>query len=489
MDRKKLFMNIDINTVTSPFLDSVAALDSPTEEDLYPFVDVYLNSQITHVLLCTFCQYSATDSDVFDSYVDIYHRREEDGYPVDHSRYYQGIYTVNKKFGLDPYEVWFKRCRQVGLKAWMSLRMNDCHCPYDQTSHLRPLFFYEARDNGWMNGEHYEYYKNTYNYAVQQVREKMLAYIKEQLERYDVDGLELDFLREPFCFDYVNDKNCATIMNDFIRNVKAIVTAAEKKHGHKIELSARLMRDIDQNIVLGFDARTWAREGLVDSITVTPRWATCDSDMPLDQWIKELPEVEIYAGLELCVSQIAMKTDVNPLAAQGFVANYLSHGVDGINLYNYFVYPNAPDEQLAWNREIFQTCASLETLKDKPLRHILTYQDIAPEGYACFRPLPLTVTGEEAKTLSIRTSPLSFGKEMKLIIGLKNSDVEDLNLFFEGQLLPQPTGTDGHFYSREPQIEYYSVSLPANDEIYKNIVLSAQNGASVTVAYAEIQIQ
>ena len=83
---------------------------------------------------------------------------------------FAGIYTVYKKYGIDPIQVWLERCRMVGLTPWITFRMNDCHCPEDDTCSLRPELFYEAKQKGWMIGERYGYYKNCLNFAVPEIR-------------------------------------------------------------------------------------------------------------------------------------------------------------------------------------------------------------------------------------------------------------------------------------------------------------------------------
>ena len=58
---KGIFLNIDINTVTFPFLSRVAAQETVTEADLYPFVDQYAGTQVTDLAFDIFCQISMTE--------------------------------------------------------------------------------------------------------------------------------------------------------------------------------------------------------------------------------------------------------------------------------------------------------------------------------------------------------------------------------------------------------------------------------------------
>ena len=36
---------------------------------------------------------------------------------MDYREWYEEIYVMNKQFGMDPWKVWYERCREVGLEA------------------------------------------------------------------------------------------------------------------------------------------------------------------------------------------------------------------------------------------------------------------------------------------------------------------------------------------------------------------------------------
>ena len=138
---------------------------------------------------------------------------------------------------------------------------------FDNDTYLiRSQFYYTALKNGWVLGENYGYYKGCYNYAVPEVREKMLSYIREQVTRYDVYGLELDFVREIQCFPHMTADRveCTRIMNGFIRQVKAIVREAEAVHGHPVKIAIRVGRDMTHTLHYGLDPVYWAKEKLFD---------------------------------------------------------------------------------------------------------------------------------------------------------------------------------------------------------------------------------
>ena len=150
--KKPIYMNIDINSCTTPFLNKVSKEENISEETLYPYMDQYANTGITDILIDVFCQYSATDSEIWSTYADKYEQKMENGVEVDYTDRYKGLYKFNKVCGIDPHTVWFRRCRELGINPWLSVRMNDCHCPDDDACFLRSDFFYEAREKGLMVG-------------------------------------------------------------------------------------------------------------------------------------------------------------------------------------------------------------------------------------------------------------------------------------------------------------------------------------------------
>ncbi|MDR1733504.1 MAG: hypothetical protein LBR73_01270 [Oscillospiraceae bacterium] len=397
-----LALNIDLNSVTYPFLRHIAQGPADgAEAALLPFVAQYAGSGVTDVCICVFCQHSASPSAVFTDACAKYAQTSEDGHPVDYKAIFYG-YKQLADWGIDAYTVWFRELRRQGLRAWLSVRMNDCHNPDDPTDELRSDFFYEARRNGWMLGADWGYYRNCFDYAVPEVRAKMLAYIREQLLRYDVDGIELDFLREIHCFPSEGNPDNIRCMNAFLSEVHEICREAQRRRGHAVRVSVRLPRDITQAEMFGFDATAWAKAGHVDCVTVSPRWETNDSDMPIDVWKAALSPygVSVWAGLEIlnCRCSADESTYTHAQTVRGLAAQYLDRGADGLYLYNYYRCPvDIPSGQLlpdAALSEIYRTATDAQSLSTLPRRHIVTKQDLSPRGIAPWKPLPAALPFE-----------------------------------------------------------------------------------------------
>ncbi len=79
-----------------------------------------------------------------------------------------------------------------------------------------------------------------FDYARAEVREYFAGLVREACERYDVDGIDLDWLRMPFFFRFGEERRNVPLMNDFVRRVADIVRAAGRRRGRPIVLAMRV---------------------------------------------------------------------------------------------------------------------------------------------------------------------------------------------------------------------------------------------------------
>jgi len=437
-----MYLNIDIDSTIKPFLDDLADKGHAVKEDLYPFIDEFIDTKVTDIVLNIGSQFSAVRSKYWDSYYEKYHQTVENGYPVDYKEFFRGYYAVNEKYGLEPFGIWIERCKEVGIRPWLSFRMNDCHDPKEKTSPLRSSFFYYAREHGMMNGEQYGHYQNSLNYKFPEVREKMLGYINEQLWNYDVHGIELDFMRDLVCFDYVEkDKDiCVPVMNDFMREIKRCVAVRENAVGHKIKIMVRVTRDIPKSLRFGFDTRTWVKEKLVDVLVPSPRFHGSDSAIPVDEWKRELPGIEILPCLEGLISTdyIGAHNGVARLTAEmarGHAAAYLTAGADGIYTYNMFGQTFANDREAAVrDKEVQKTLGTYEEITSLPMRFIVVDEDndIVPAGFERWQQLPV-IPDDEGKCIVFKTGYLPADKSATLILGFIEGSADDVEVTLNGK--------------------------------------------------------
>ena len=75
-----MYLNIDIDSTIKPFLDDLADKGHAVKEDLYPFIDEFIDTKVTDIVLNIGSQFSAVRSKYWDSYYEKYHQTVENGY-------------------------------------------------------------------------------------------------------------------------------------------------------------------------------------------------------------------------------------------------------------------------------------------------------------------------------------------------------------------------------------------------------------------------
>ncbi len=323
-------------------------------------------------------------------------------------------YKCFVEYGIDAVEVFIEEVKKNGIRPWLSMRMNDCH----PSKHNIDLY-YEAEEKGMLLGKEYGYYGTCYNFAFDKYCDMTIDFIREMLSKYDVFGLELDFLREPHCLDYKHDENRWEIMTNYMRRVKATVTECEKIVGHPIKILMRHPSNPESAYDFGFDMKTIAAEGLIDVSSPGPRWLNCDSYIPVSEWEKIVgDDIAVIPGLEIFNVKYVYSQDYH---LKGYMAAYKSLGAKAIYGYNLFWINE--DNWKNWQ-------ISIDNCTEGYREFIVANQDCFTREDMSYKPLPIKLDGTH---------------ELPLVIGLVK-DVDDVKLVidFEGEEFPEIT-IDGKF--------------------------------------------
>ena len=392
------------------------------------YVRRYANTQVRAIYFNMNAQFSYSPSEVIETVESRYHRKEVDGVPFDFpSTLHKGWYDQVIVKGIDLWAVFTEEARACGISPWLSFRPNDTHDNNVPGGGLRQCdYTYNARKNKISRCYHRPvtgHFDNCLDFNVSEVRERFLAYVKEQTERYDVDGIEIDFMREPFLFRPGYEDEGREHIFEMMSCVRAIANGAAKKYGHPVSVALRTFRDPEFDYYAGIDTPRLAREGLVNAVTVTCRWTTTDSDVPLGLWKNILPQnVRLSLGTEmLCRSykQVEKKSEESFLRA---MANYAyAVGTEDIYLFNYsyLAHPTAeglpplPEEQ--GYRDLLHQLGSLDTLRAFPRRHIVTYNDIYAPGVQPRVTLPIAFT-DRAEHSTVRIFTGACDEKMYLLL-------------------------------------------------------------------------
>lgn len=428
--KKKERGGISLNEDSSHYFATRAG-EKLDAEKVASWVDQYAGTQVKELILNPNCMRTSYHSRVWNP---IWHNYDpwgkddqallKNNSPEERIQARKWIHTAWQlyKDGIDVYEIWIKRSRQKNISPWLSMRMNDIHYVNNEQSYIHSEF--------WRNNPHFRRVSyrwagmgldRAFDYGRQEVREYHMKLIKELAERYDFDGLELDWMRFGFHFRPGYEEEGGKILTNFMSSVRTLLDKAEQKRGHKIKLGARIPSRPQTSLYLGMDGSTWAHRGLVDMLVITPFWQTIETDMPVEIWqqLLEGTEVILAAGLELLLRPYShfLPPLTNSLeTVRGAAISLLSRGADRIYLFNYMDSETTIDDLTNYPK-LLREIGSLNTLMGKTRRHILTYADTWAPGEPQAIALPAPCQKQEWKAFRIHIGPKPNSGTVTVILG------------------------------------------------------------------------
>lgn len=331
----------------------------------------------------------------------------------------------------DPFGLRIAYGRELGRKVYLSMRMNDVHWVENIDSTMVSDFWREHQDcqtASFTNPG--QWWFHSFNYAKPEVYSFHLALVKEYLTRFDPDGLELDWMRTPYYFEFGWEVENAPILTEFLRESRKLAKECAEKNGHPVDLTVRVPADPDDARRMGFDVITWVKEKLVDRVVLTSYWGVTNYDIPLELWRALLGnDVKITAGLEiLCRCSPTNSGDcMNDSAIVfGHAASYYYRGSDDIYLFNHMD-ASTGMRNLAEFRKVLENLDDREKTERQKRRHLVTFEDSLSKavGKTAVSPLPMTLSAWH-KQIRINLGGKVKNRNAKLILSCENGLPEEV---------------------------------------------------------------
>ncbi len=211
--------------------------------------------------------------------------------PAEHYRWLKETYGVEPDTigryvaeGGDLVKVFVERCRKRGQTPFISLRLNDGHhkewAPYKKGDKISggagqglSKFYCEHLD--WRIGPEWkDWAQRVLNWAIPEVRAHKFSFIQELCENYDIDGFELDFMRNYsfFQLDKTTSEQRRGIMTGFVRQVREVLDRTARG-GRRRWLCARVPCYVAALDPLGLDLPAMVEAGL-DMVNVSASYFT-----------------------------------------------------------------------------------------------------------------------------------------------------------------------------------------------------------------------
>ena len=283
--------------------------------------------------------------------------------------------------GGDIVQVFVDRCRKRGTSPFISLRMNDYHGKHfldftreqiaasaksgaHKTGFLLTQFAsrFQAEHHDWRIGPDPDGvaeitnpdafrdatrlrtqtgHMRVLNWAIPEVREHKFAFIQELCENYDIDGFELDFMRDSYLFpqDSTTSVQRLKIMTDFCARVRDLLERTARSSRRR--LCVRIPNHREIHDALGIDIPTWHEAG-VDMFNLSCHYCT-EQQTQLPQLVAQAPMADFF--LELTHTSMRLHRDgaeeYRMMTRDHFrTSAHLAHsqGAAGVSLFNFMYY-------------------------------------------------------------------------------------------------------------------------------------------------------
>lgn len=245
-----------------------------------------------------------------------------------------------------------RACRNNGITPWITLRMNDAHganswdksfmnCALQREAKYRLSGrAINARDDNVRN-------QQLLNYQHPEVRDYYFTLLRELVEEYDFEGLELDWTRIPACCEPEASPETRATMVEWIAGIRRLTDSRAQTIGKPFPLGLRVTPRLDQLQTIGLDVRQMVREKLIDFVCPSNVWQAT-WDVPLDQMQQELGEnVAIYGVVEDAPNWLTAFSpqqdkssyrllSSSPQLLRGNAVSKLALGAHGIETFNFF---------------------------------------------------------------------------------------------------------------------------------------------------------
>ena len=249
-----------------------------------------------------------------------------------------------EKVGKDPLEIITDWGHAHDMEVFWSMRMNDSHDSSPAYAKLMPRWKKENPELMMApKPTRFPYGSSRWSsvdYGKAKARDKVFRILRDVATRYDVDGLEMDFLRHPMFFkpqllgEPVTQEHC-DMMTGLLARVRAMADDVGRKRDRPMLIAVRVPDSVRYCKEIGLDLEAWLERDLVDLLIGA-------GQIHVEPWknlvaLGRRHDVPVYAGMSparLGRSPGDRALDL-PLW-RGEALRAWDAGVDGISTFNVF---------------------------------------------------------------------------------------------------------------------------------------------------------
>jgi hypothetical protein len=231
-----------------------------------------------------------------------------------------------------------EHCHKNGIEFFLSLRMNDIH----------DSFHAFMRSRYKRNHPQYLFGPKSLNYEIPAVRDYIFRITESFCTNYDIDGIELDWWRDPRAFppSWVGEPLepwHVEAMNNLIRRIRYMTERVGEERGRPILLAVRTPSSVERALFVGFDLKTWFEEDLVDILAIGGGYAPVAINSTVREMVDfaqpfGVPVYPVLSGSGMnSGSKFGAGVDYRTLGIwRGAAMNIWHSGGSGVYTFNFF---------------------------------------------------------------------------------------------------------------------------------------------------------
>jgi len=271
-----------------------------------------------------------------------------------------------------PVTIFTKFCHEIGLKFLPSVRMNS---HYDRSV---------ADDVGSIRQDHPEYLlgqadeefvpnttqwgiRTGLDYARPEVRSHVAALVIDLFERFDTDGVELDFMRHPAFIRVEEAYGSRHLITDMLRRIRARMDEVSASGGRDLEILVRVPPTLADSARIGLDVETWIREGIVDTV------AAGGGFIPLHAPVEEFVDTAEGTDCQILGAIESLRPATEEESVQAIASRLYEGGASGLYLFNFW------HKSADWKRRVLNVLTDTDQLSRTTKRYEMEYMErLAP---------------------------------------------------------------------------------------------------------------
>lgn len=406
-------------------------------------------------------------------------------------------------------------CRENDVGFFLSFRLNDAH---HVTGNRTPENSNIAFDSEIVV-DHPEYqigFVPSYNrsevvldFRHKAVVENRLKLMRELIENYEIDGMELDFTRRYCLFnvDLTTKEERLEIMVGMLREVRQMLDEATARDGRYRDLSVRIPVWNEYWGDMGIDLRAFSEAG-VTVFNLTGSYFTVQEGIDLTTVKETVPDRKVFFELHFITAvdydeagkRIHRRATVEQLCTTAMIA--YDQGADGISLFNFQYYRgdrvselDRPYTEPPW--EVIAMLKDREGLLKQNQHYFIgrTWRDSIYTGWK----LPVTLAKNARKDFAVYAVSPQDGWSGNGILTLQAKSAwrgEKMEVTLNGVLLQEVP------YAGKPYDNPYTQMIAASDcyrswrvpvsllkEGDNRVTVTMTSGVSVTLYFVELTVQ